>query len=118
MLLRQDLCCLPAQAKEAWDLSSEEKVALARKRKEHGNALFKAAKWARAIAKYKSAAEAVGYDVGRSPVLQHTLCNMSEQRSPRISHCICRRIVFREMLLHTALAGGCSRATTRRMQWC
>ena len=45
-----------------------------KKRKEHGNALFKAAKWARAIAKYKSAAEAVGSDVRRSPILQHTLC--------------------------------------------
>ena len=69
------------QAKEAWDLSDEEKVALAQKRKEHGNALFKAAKWARAIAKYKSAAEAVGYDVRRSPIVQHTLCTVSERQS-------------------------------------
>jgi hypothetical protein len=38
-------------------------VALAQKRKERGNALFKASKWKRSIAKYKSAAEAVGYDV-------------------------------------------------------
>ena len=56
-----NFACL--QAKESWDLSNEEKVALAQKRKERGNALFKAGKWKRAIAKYKSAAEAVGYDV-------------------------------------------------------
>ena len=53
------------QAKESWDLSNEDKVELAKKRKEHGNALFKAGKWARAIAKYKSAADTVGYDVSR-----------------------------------------------------
>ncbi len=57
---------LPDQAKESWDLSNEEKVELARKRKERGNALFKASKWAQAVKKYKSAAEAVGYDVRRS----------------------------------------------------
>ena len=74
-----------AQAKEAWDLSDEEKVALAHKRKAHGNALFKADKWARAIAKYKSAAEAVGYDVRRSPILQHLLCTVPEQESSRMS---------------------------------
>ena len=38
---------------------------LAKKRKEQGNALFKAGKWARAISKYKSAADTVGYDVSR-----------------------------------------------------
>ena len=58
---------LPDQARESWDLSNEEKVELARKRKERGNALFKASKWAQAVKKYKSAAEAVGYDVRRSP---------------------------------------------------
>lgn len=51
------------QAKESWDLSNEDKVELAKKRKEHGNALFKAGKWAHAITKYKSAADTVGYDV-------------------------------------------------------
>ena len=58
-------CVTPVQAKESWDLSKEEKVELARKRKEQGNALFKAGRWARAISKYKSAADTVGYDVSR-----------------------------------------------------
>lgn len=57
------LCAPPVQAKESWDLSSEEKVALAGHRKERGNTLFRGGKWARAIKKYKSAAECVGYDV-------------------------------------------------------
>ena len=57
-----------AQAKESWDLSSEEKVGLAKQRKEQGNGLFKAGKWARAIAKYKSAADTVSYDVSRPPL--------------------------------------------------
>ena len=56
---------IAGQAKESWDLSKEEKVELAKKRKEQGNALFKAGKWARAISKYKSAADTVGYDVSR-----------------------------------------------------
>ncbi len=56
------------QAKESWDLSNEDKVELAKKRKEQGNALFKAGKWERAIAKYKSAVDTVGYDVSLSPI--------------------------------------------------
>ena len=39
---------------------------LGKKRKEQGNAHFKAGKWARAISKYKSAADTVGYDVSRT----------------------------------------------------
>jgi hypothetical protein len=59
------------QAKESWDLSNEEKVELAKQRKERGNALFKAGKWARAIAKYKSAADTVSYDVSCLPYAVH-----------------------------------------------
>jgi hypothetical protein len=44
-------------------MSVEEKLGAARRRKELGNALFKAGKWRRALKKYKDAAQAVDYDV-------------------------------------------------------
>lgn len=46
-------------------MSVEDKLATAGKRKESGNALFKAGKWARAIKKYKDAAQVIDYDVRR-----------------------------------------------------
>ena len=96
------------QAKEAWDLSDEEKVALAQKRKAHGNALFKAAKWARAIAKYKSAAEAVGYDVRHCPILQPILCTILQQEASKMSKDCGQYNIFRwkEDAVAYPLGGG------------
>jgi len=55
--------CGCLQAKESWDMSNEEKVETAKKRKELGNAFFKAGKWALAIKKYKAAGDLVDHDV-------------------------------------------------------
>ena len=41
------------QAKETWSMSDEEKLEAAQRRKEKGNAQFKAGKWAAALEKYK-----------------------------------------------------------------
>ena len=119
MLLSNTAHTMPViavQAKEAWDLSDGEKVALAQKRKEHGNALFKASKWARAIAKYKSAAEAVGFDVRRSLILQHSLCTVLESCPQGDVPVSVNALCLEGMPLHTALAGGCSCASARLMQ--
>ena len=44
---------VPVQAKESWDLSTDEKLAEAAARKENGNAKFKAGNNPLAIKKYK-----------------------------------------------------------------
>lgn len=41
------------QDKESWDMNTEEKIEAAGKKKEEGNALFKAGKYARASKRYE-----------------------------------------------------------------
>ena len=44
-------------------MSVDDKLAVAGKRKDSGNALFKAGKWKRAVKKYKDAASVIEYEV-------------------------------------------------------
>lgn len=55
-----------AKEKESWDMSPEEKVTAAHKRKEDGNELFKASKFKRAIKKYKKALTFLDAEYGMS----------------------------------------------------
>ncbi|CAJ1921462.1 unnamed protein product [Sphenostylis stenocarpa] len=48
--------------KESWDLNNEEKLEAAAKKKEEGNVLFKAGKYARASKRYEKAVKYVEYD--------------------------------------------------------
>ncbi|KAJ1696961.1 hypothetical protein LUZ63_005473 [Rhynchospora breviuscula] len=48
--------------KESWDMKTEEKIEAAGKKKEEGNALFKAGKIARASKRYEKAAKYIEYD--------------------------------------------------------
>eukprot|EP00897_Mesotaenium_endlicherianum_P005560 jgi/Mesen1/5031/ME000025S04430 len=48
--------------KESWDMSDQEKVDAAAKRKEEGNALFKAGKYVRAVNKYSKGLKLIEYD--------------------------------------------------------
>ncbi|XP_059660064.1 peptidyl-prolyl cis-trans isomerase FKBP62 [Cornus florida] len=48
--------------KESWDMNTPEKIEAAGKRKEEGNALFKAGKYARASKRYEKAAKYIDYD--------------------------------------------------------
>lgn len=52
--------------KESWDMNTEEKIEAAGKRKEEGNALFKAGKYARASKRYEKAAKLIEYDTSFS----------------------------------------------------
>lgn len=48
--------------KESWDMNTEEKIEAAGKKKEEGNVLFKAGKYARASKRYEKAAKYIEYD--------------------------------------------------------
>lgn len=48
--------------KESWDMNTEEKIEAAGKKKEEGNALFKAGKYLRASKRYEKAAKYIEYD--------------------------------------------------------
>ncbi|XP_039050559.1 peptidyl-prolyl cis-trans isomerase FKBP65-like [Hibiscus syriacus] len=48
--------------KESWDMSTPEKIESAGKKKEEGNALFKAGKYERASKRYEKAAKLIEYD--------------------------------------------------------
>lgn len=48
--------------KESWDMNTEEKIEAAGKKKEQGNALFKAGKYARASKRYEKAVKYIEYD--------------------------------------------------------
>lgn len=47
------ISCFPLQEKESWDMNVTEKIEAAGKKKEEGNALFKAGKYARASKRYE-----------------------------------------------------------------
>lgn len=48
--------------KESWDMNTEEKIEASGKKKEEGNALFKAGKYVRASKRYEKAAKYIEYD--------------------------------------------------------
>ncbi|XP_068320266.1 peptidyl-prolyl cis-trans isomerase FKBP62-like [Pyrus communis] len=48
--------------KESWDMNTEEKIEAAGKKKEEGNALFKAGKYVRASKRYEKAVKYIDYD--------------------------------------------------------
>ncbi|GAB4841469.1 Peptidyl-prolyl cis-trans isomerase fkbp62 [Ancistrocladus abbreviatus] len=48
--------------KESWDMNTQEKIEAAGKKKEEGNALFKASKYAKASKRYEKAAKCIEYD--------------------------------------------------------
>ncbi|KAM7255038.1 hypothetical protein ACFE04_020279 [Oxalis oulophora] len=52
--------------KESWDMNTEEKIEAAGKKKEQGNALFKAGKYARASKRYEKAVKFIDYDTAFS----------------------------------------------------
>ncbi|KAL7116171.1 hypothetical protein ACP275_04G226500 [Erythranthe tilingii] len=52
--------------KESWDMNTEEKIEAAGKKKEEGNALFKAGKYLRASKRYEKAAKFIEYDTSFS----------------------------------------------------
>ncbi|KAK4374803.1 hypothetical protein RND71_005480 [Anisodus tanguticus] len=52
--------------KESWDMNTQEKIEAAGKKKEQGNALFKAGKYARASKRYEKAAKYIEYDTNFS----------------------------------------------------
>ncbi|PON33449.1 Peptidyl-prolyl cis-trans isomerase, FKBP-type [Parasponia andersonii] len=72
----QDLVVVPANStiyyevellsfvkeKESWDMNTQEKIEAARKKKEEGNALFKAGKYERASRRYEKAVKFIEYD--------------------------------------------------------
>ncbi|GER31411.1 peptidyl-prolyl cis-trans isomerase FKBP62 [Striga asiatica] len=69
--------------KESWDMNTEEKIEAAGKKKEEGNALFKAGKYVKASKRYEKAAKYIEYDTSfseeekkRSKVLKVT-CNLN-----------------------------------------
>ncbi|TXG74140.1 hypothetical protein EZV62_002719 [Acer yangbiense] len=51
-----------SEEKESWDMSTPEKIEAAGKKKEDGNALFKAGKYARAAKRYEKAVKYIEYD--------------------------------------------------------
>eukprot|EP00475_Leptophrys_vorax_P037536 TRINITY_DN64850_c0_g1_i1.p1 TRINITY_DN64850_c0_g1~~TRINITY_DN64850_c0_g1_i1.p1 ORF type:complete len:607 (+),score=130.93 TRINITY_DN64850_c0_g1_i1:152-1972(+) len=70
--------------KESWELGDEEKIDTAARKKEEGNALFKAGKYARAAKKYNKALKLIEYDTSfkddekkRSKALKVS-CNLNE----------------------------------------
>ncbi|KOM58390.1 hypothetical protein LR48_Vigan11g142400 [Vigna angularis] len=54
------------QEKESWDMNTPEKIEAAGKKKEEGNALFKAGKYARASKRYEKAVKFIEYDTSFS----------------------------------------------------
>ncbi|KAL2470706.1 Peptidyl-prolyl cis-trans isomerase FKBP62 [Abeliophyllum distichum] len=52
--------------KESWDMNTQEKIDAAGKKKEEGNVLFKAGKYARASKRYEKAAKYIEYDTSFS----------------------------------------------------
>ncbi|KAK7290257.1 hypothetical protein RIF29_04547 [Crotalaria pallida] len=52
--------------KESWDLNTQEKIEAAGKKKEEGNVLFKAGKYARASKRYEQAVKYIEYDTSFS----------------------------------------------------
>ncbi|PIN09856.1 FKBP-type peptidyl-prolyl cis-trans isomerase [Handroanthus impetiginosus] len=52
--------------KESWDMNTQEKIEAAGKKKEEGNALFKAGKYVRASKRYEKAAKYIEYDTSFS----------------------------------------------------
>ncbi|KAI4354243.1 hypothetical protein L6164_003129 [Bauhinia variegata] len=52
--------------KESWDMNTEEKIEAAGKKKEEGNVLFKAGKYARASKRYEKAVKFIEYDTSFS----------------------------------------------------
>ncbi|KAL9256881.1 Peptidyl-prolyl cis-trans isomerase FKBP65-like protein [Drosera capensis] len=52
--------------KESWDMNTQEKIEMAGKKKEEGNALFKAGKYARASKRYEKGAKCIEYDTSFS----------------------------------------------------
>ncbi|KAK4440512.1 Peptidyl-prolyl cis-trans isomerase FKBP65 [Sesamum alatum] len=69
--------------KESWDMNTEEKIEAAGKKKEEGNALFKAGKYVKASKRYEKAAKYIEYDTSfseeekkRSKALKVT-CNLN-----------------------------------------
>ncbi|KAK7256118.1 hypothetical protein RIF29_29552 [Crotalaria pallida] len=52
--------------KESWDLNTQEKIEAAGKKKEEGNVLFKAGKYARASKRYEKAVKFIEYDTSFS----------------------------------------------------
>ncbi|KAF8006789.1 hypothetical protein BT93_K0949 [Corymbia citriodora subsp. variegata] len=52
--------------KESWDMNTEEKIEAAGKKKEEGNVLFKAGKYARASKRYEKAVKYIEYDTAFS----------------------------------------------------
>lgn len=52
--------------KESWDMNTQEKIEAAGKKKEEGNALFKAGKYQRASKRYEKAAKYIDYDTSFS----------------------------------------------------
>lgn len=52
--------------KESWDMNTEEKIEAAGKKKEEGNALFKAGKYERASKRYEKAVKFIEYDTSFS----------------------------------------------------
>ncbi|XP_008794657.1 70 kDa peptidyl-prolyl isomerase-like [Phoenix dactylifera] len=70
--------------KESWDMNNAEKIEAAGKKKEEGNALFKAGKYARASKRYEKGAKFIEYDSSfsdeekqQSKVLKIT-CNLND----------------------------------------
>ncbi|XP_044500443.1 peptidyl-prolyl cis-trans isomerase FKBP62-like [Mangifera indica] len=73
---RQELAIVPAKStlfyevemvsfvkeKESWDMNTQEKIEAAGKKKEEGNALFKAGKYERASKRYEKAVKFIEYD--------------------------------------------------------
>ncbi|KAJ4966096.1 hypothetical protein NE237_017945 [Protea cynaroides] len=51
------------EEKESWDMNTEEKIEAAGRKKEEGNALFKAGRYVRASKRYEKAAKYIGYDI-------------------------------------------------------
>ncbi|KAL9271382.1 Peptidyl-prolyl cis-trans isomerase FKBP65-like protein [Drosera capensis] len=54
------------QEKESWDMNTQEKIEAAGKKKEEGNALFKAGKYARASKRYEKGVKYIEYDTSFS----------------------------------------------------
>ncbi|KAL2486314.1 Peptidyl-prolyl cis-trans isomerase FKBP62 [Abeliophyllum distichum] len=52
--------------KESWDMNTQEKIEAAGKKKEEGNALFKAGKYAKASKRYEKAVKYIDYDTSFS----------------------------------------------------
>ncbi|XP_027157508.1 peptidyl-prolyl cis-trans isomerase FKBP62-like [Coffea eugenioides] len=66
--------------KESWDMNTQEKIEAAGKKKEEGNALFKAGKYARASKRYEKAAKYIEYD---------TTFNEEEKKQSKVSKISC-----------------------------